>query len=132
MSPGIVPTAAVPAGDDVALATSQKLARAAREFESILLQSWLEKMNQSFVGESGSQDPAHDTVSSLGSQAIATALAERGGIGIANMILRQLHPRLASGPQRGAEVPQNQVVHRDGETGRQDPGGARKKSVGKD
>lgn len=69
---------------------SPKLVKAAHEFEALLLQSWLEKMNQSFAGESGNLDPAHDTVSSLGTQAIAQALAARGGIGIASMLLRQL------------------------------------------
>lgn len=69
-----------------------KLAKAAQEFEAILLASWLEKMNQGFVGTEQSQDPAHDTVCSLGTQAIASALAARGGIGIAGMLLRQLHP----------------------------------------
>ena len=72
---------------------SPRLKKSAQEFESILLQSWLEKMNQSFVGSSESQDAAHDTVSSLGTQAIASALAARGGIGIANMLLRQLQPK---------------------------------------
>jgi Rod binding domain-containing protein len=70
----------------------KKLAKAAQEFEAILLTSWLEKMNQGFVGSEESQDPAHDTVSSLGTQAIASALAARGGIGIAHMLLRQLQP----------------------------------------
>jgi Rod binding domain-containing protein len=69
-----------------------KLAKAAQEFESILLASWLEKMNQGFVGSEESQDAAHDTVSSLGTQAIASALAARGGIGLAGMLLRQLQP----------------------------------------
>ena len=73
--------------------TESKLRKSAREFEAILLQSWLEKMNQSFIGSSESQDAAHDTVSSLGTQAIASALAARGGIGIANMLLRQLQPK---------------------------------------
>ena len=72
---------------------SPKLVKSAREFEAILLQSWLEKMNQSFAGLEQSQDAAHDTVSSLGTQAIAGALAARGGVGIANMILRQLEAR---------------------------------------
>jgi Rod binding domain-containing protein len=81
---------------------SSKLKKAAQEFESILLQSWLEKMNQSFVGASESQDAAHDTVSSLGTQAIASALAARGGIGIARMLLRQLQPadRSVRSPQQ--------------------------------
>ncbi len=76
-----------------------KLAKAAREFESILLQNWLEKMNHSFAGSEQSQDAAHDTISSLGTQAISTALAARGGIGIAGMLLRQLEPKqkLAAG-----------------------------------
>lgn len=70
-----------------------KLAKAAREFESILLQNWLEKMNHSFAGSEESQDAAHDTVTSLGTQAISTALAARGGIGIASMLLRQLESK---------------------------------------
>lgn len=72
--------------------SSSKLKKSAQEFESILLQSWLEKINQSFVGSSENQDAAHDTISSLGTQAIATALAARGGIGIAAMLLRRLQP----------------------------------------
>jgi Rod binding domain-containing protein len=70
--------------------SSSKLVQSAREFEAILLQSWLEKINQSFVGSAESQDAAHDTVSSLGTQAIATALAARGGVGISSMLLRQI------------------------------------------
>jgi Rod binding domain-containing protein len=72
---------------------SSKLTKAAREFESMLLQNWLEKMNQTFAGSDQSQDAAHDTVTSLGTQAISTALAARGGIGIASMLLRQLQPK---------------------------------------
>ncbi len=91
-----------PAAASPATQPSSKLKKAAQEFESILLQSWLEKMNQSFVGASESQDAAHDTVSSLGTQAIASALAARGGIGIARMLLRQLQPadRSVRNPQQ--------------------------------
>lgn len=74
-------------------ADSQKLVKSAREFEAILLQGWLEKMNQSFLGLEKSQDAAHDTISSLGTQAIAKAWAARGGIGIASMIVKQLQPK---------------------------------------
>jgi len=83
-------------------AKSSRLEKSAREFEAMLLQSWLEKMNQSFAGVDKSQDAAHDTVSSLGTQAIAKALAARGGIGIAEMILRQVHPKK---PESGASGP---------------------------
>lgn len=78
-----------------------KLAKAAREFEAILLQGWLEKMNQSFAGLEKSQDPAHDTLSSLGTQAIAGALAARGGIGIGNMILHQLQAKSSATESTG-------------------------------
>ena len=75
---------------------SRKLTKAAHEFEAILLQDWLEKMNKSFAGLEQGPDPAHDTISSMGTQAIAGALAARGGIGIANMILRQLQSAASS------------------------------------
>ncbi len=98
-------------------APSPKLVKAAHEFEAILLQSWMEKMNQSFVGESGSQDPAHDTVSSLGTEAIAQALAARGGIGIAKMILRQLGQQTQ--PAEGVqEVQSNALVNQGVPSGR--------------
>ncbi len=105
------------ASDNPAAAASPKLVKAARDFEALLLESWLEKMNQSFVGESASLDPAHDTLSSLGSQAIASALAARGGIGIANMVLRQLQRRLQTAPD-GGQVSQNHAVHELGKVSR--------------
>ncbi len=89
--------------DGAAAAPSPKLVKAAHEFEAILLQSWMEKMNKSFLGTEESQDPAHDTVSSLGTQAIATALSARGGIGIANMILRQLGRKAQPDQNKGGE-----------------------------
>ena len=84
-----------------------KLAKAAQEFEAILLASWLEKMNQGFVGTEENQDAAHDTVSSLGTEAIASALAARGGIGLARMLVRQLLPASAhSAATAASESPQ--------------------------
>jgi len=93
MALSIPPSVHIPAENAPAAQPASKVQKAAQEFEAILLQSWLEKMNQSFVGSSESQDAAHDTVSSLGTQAIALALAARGGIGIANMLLRQLQSK---------------------------------------
>jgi Rod binding domain-containing protein len=95
LHPQTNPTAALRTDSSGVASAPSKLTKAAQEFEAILLTSWLEKMNQSFVGSQESQDPAHDTVSSLGTQAIASALTARGGIGIADMLLRQLqraHP----------------------------------------
>lgn len=98
---------ALPANDKAAT-SSQKLAKSARQFEAILLQSWLEKMNHSFAGLEESQDAAHDTLSSLGTQAIAGALAARGGIGIAGMILQHLQAHTAQ--EDGAGTPQSDTA----------------------
>jgi Rod binding domain-containing protein len=102
--PAIGPAQAQPA--EGGASPSPKLVKAAHEFEAILLQNWLEKMNHSFPGDNSSLDAAHDTVSSLGTQAIATALAARGGIGIAKMILRQLagkEPQAETGQVKGSK-----------------------------
>ena len=69
---------------------SPKLVKAAQEFEAILLSQWLEKMQKTFSSTDQAKDPAHDTLASMGTQAVATALASRGGIGIGSMLLRQL------------------------------------------
>jgi Rod binding domain-containing protein len=79
---------------------AQKLKKAAQEFESMLLSSWLQKMNESFAGNDEKQDPAHDTFTSLGTEAMAQALAARGGVGIAAKLLKQLQKPIAAGAGR--------------------------------
>ncbi len=71
-----------------AASPSPKLVKAAQDFESILLGSWLEKLEASFSGPNDGADPAHDTLASMGTQAIASALAARGGIGIGKLLLQ--------------------------------------------
>jgi len=66
---------------------SPKLVKAAQDFEAILLSSWLEKLQASYAGPDNGSDAAHDTLSSMGTQAIASALAARGGIGIGKLLL---------------------------------------------
>jgi len=111
LTPAMVTNPGSAARAPVTAPGNEKLDKSAREFEAILLQSWLEKMNQSFIGESESQDAAHDTISSLGSEAIATALAARGGIGIASMLMRQLRPPTEAKAELSSEAPQNQSVN---------------------
>ena len=65
-----------------------RLANAAQEFEGILLSTWLEKLQESFAGQDDGSDPAHGTLASMGTEAIASALAARGGIGIAKMLVQ--------------------------------------------
>jgi len=61
-----------------------KAKKAAQDFEGILLSSLLEPLQKSFSGdgESGSGDYGF-----MGTQALASAIAARGGIGIARLIL---------------------------------------------
>lgn len=96
-----VPGVAVSVGGAETATLSPKLKKAAKEFEAILLTQWLEKMQQTFSNSDQDQDPAHDTLSSLGTQAVATALSERGGVGISSMLLRQLKSADASPGQHG-------------------------------
>ena len=76
-----------------------KLAKAAQDFEGILISSWLEEVQKSSLDPSGtSEDAGSETLRSLGTQAVAQALAQRGGLGIARMIVH--HFRYVVGGRR--------------------------------
>ena len=66
----------------------QKLEKVARDFEGVLLSSWLEEVQKSSLDPSGpGQAAGSETLRSLGTQAVAQAIAQRGGLGIARMIV---------------------------------------------
>ena len=66
-------------------------AKAAREFEANLIASLLQSLEQSFAAVPGSTDlPGADDYNYLGTQALAGAIADHGGFGIAKMILAHL------------------------------------------
>lgn len=99
-------------------ASSPKLSKVAQEFEAILLSSWLEKLQASFTGIDDGSDPAHETLASMGTQAIASALAARGGIGVAKILVQHLikaaadraDPTASESAKKelnGTKVPQN-------------------------
>jgi Rod binding domain-containing protein len=82
-----------------------KLQRATEEFEAILLSSWWEQMQKSFPAASESeQEPGFDTLRELSYRALAVALASRGGIGVASLMLRQLEPALPNSPPATQEL----------------------------
>lgn len=85
-----VASIAQPANAPASAAPSPKLVKAAQDFEAILLSTWLEKLQQSYAGPDDGTDPAHGTLASMGTEAIASALAARGGIGIAKMLLQHM------------------------------------------
>src|SRR5580658_388037 len=77
------------------LSDSAKTDKGAREFESILVGSWLQQAEQSFAtvpgAEDGDTDVGRDQVMSFGVQSLATSLAASGGIGIGKMIAKAMH-----------------------------------------
>ena len=67
--------------------------KAAREFEAQLIGSLLESLEKTFASVPGEDSmPGSDDYNYLGSQALARALAEQGGFGIAAMISAHLPP----------------------------------------
>lgn len=72
-----------------------KIEKGAKEFESMLLSSWLQQAEQSMATVPGAEDdedaPGRDQMMSLGVQSLATSLSASGGIGIAAMIVKALH-----------------------------------------
>ena len=69
-----------------------RVAKATQDFEALLLTSLLAPLEKSFSAVSGeSSAPAgSEDYGYMGVQALASALAGTGGIGIARLVLRQL------------------------------------------
>jgi Rod binding domain-containing protein len=87
--------AATPASVSPQLATPDKIsgrgAKAAREFEAQLIGSLLESLEKTFAAvPSDDTVPGSDDYNYLGTHALAQALADRGGFGIAAMITQHL------------------------------------------
>lgn len=69
--------------------SGQALSQAARQFEAILIRSLLEGAQDTF-GVRDDSDPAASSLKDMGLQAVASGLAQQGGLGIGRMILKQL------------------------------------------
>jgi Rod binding domain-containing protein len=81
LSPGLAVTAAIPG----------KTAKAAGQFEALLLTSLLESMEKTFAAVPGEETVVgSDDYNYLGCRALAEALAARGGFGIGAVIARHL------------------------------------------
>jgi Rod binding domain-containing protein len=85
-----VPETFTPAVDQHA----RKIAEAAHDFEAVLLNSLLGPLEKTFSSLPGKEtDVASDNYQSLGMQALASSLAAKGGVGIAEMIVKSLSKR---------------------------------------
>jgi Rod binding domain-containing protein len=70
-----------------------KLRKHATEFEGMLLTELMKKMQQTFAQTEASdddKDPASETISGIGTQALAQALASRNVLGIGAMVAKSL------------------------------------------
>ncbi len=81
---GQIATAAVPAN------AAGKSAKAARDFESVLLTSLFDSLEKSFAFDPQDSIPGAGDYRLMGTRALAEAVAAGGGIGIARLILRHL------------------------------------------
>ena len=81
---------------DVASTENSKIEKSARDFESILLGSWLQQAEQSFGSlpggdDDGDADAGKEQFQGMAMQSLGNSMTAAGGIGIAKMISKQLH-----------------------------------------
>jgi peptidoglycan hydrolase FlgJ len=91
----------------------RKLADAAQQFEGMLLQEMLKPMKEhGFCGEGegdsgdgkGDASGLGDTLSSYGTEALATAIAKGGGLGIAKRVVAQVEGEKQAHATEGAAL----------------------------
>ena len=73
-----------------------KIEKSAKDFESILLGTWLQQAEQSFGSLPGGDDDddadsGKDQFQGMAMQSLGASMTAAGGIGIAKMISKQLH-----------------------------------------
>lgn len=84
----------VPPELSIPVARPERGAKAAREFEAQLIASVLESLEKTFGGIPGDESMAGaDDYNYVGTRAFSQALAEKGGFGIAALILKHLPVR---------------------------------------
>jgi Rod binding domain-containing protein len=77
-------------------AENAKIEKSAKDFESILLGSWLQQAESSFGSVPGGdgeddEDPGKEQFQGMAMQSLGASMTASGGIGIAKMISKQLH-----------------------------------------
>ena len=84
--------AASPAG--VNPAARKKLHQAANEFEAMLLTSLWKSFKESSLDDSDSDDPTGQTYQDFALQAMSSAVASGGGLGMGRIIEQDLEPKM--------------------------------------
>ena len=100
--PGTAPAAPAPKDDPA------KVKDAARQFEALLISQMMKSMSDSEGGWLGTDaDDAASSAMEYGQEMFAQAMAARGGLGLANLIVQGLGP---SGQTAAPPTPENAVV----------------------
>lgn len=89
-----------------------KIDKGAKEFEAVLVGSWLQQAEQSFgsvPGGDDSLDVGRDSMMSLGVQTLATSMAAAGGIGIGKMVAKAMHAAATKADGQTQPAPASQT-----------------------
>jgi Rod binding domain-containing protein len=83
-----------------------KIDKAARNFESLLVGHWLEQAEKSFASVPGTDpaeqdDSSRDQFMSIACESLAQGLSRGRGFGIARMIAKQMETQVSNGPESG-------------------------------
>jgi Rod binding domain-containing protein len=108
-----------------------KIEKGSKEFEAILVGSWLQQAEQSFAtvpGADEDQDAGGQQMMSLGVQQLATAMVANGGLGIGKMIAKAMHENAEKADTQTAAAPKPGVAQPESV----DTNGIRAKSTGLD
>ena len=90
--------------DTVATSSNRSIHSAAHDFESVLLNQWLQPVESSVGDLSGDEDDeSGDQMKSLATQVLAGQLAAQGGLGIGRLVENGLLH--ANGAGRAAKAP---------------------------
>lgn len=91
---------------------NNKIEKSARDFESILLGSWLQQAEQSFGSVPGEDDDddadadaGKDQFQGIAMQSLGNSMTAAGGIGITKMIAKQLHKAEEARLEGATKVP---------------------------
>jgi Rod binding domain-containing protein len=81
---------------ELATTENSKIEKSAKDFESILLGSWLQQAEQSFASlpggdDDGDADAGKEQFQGIAMRSLGDAMTAAGGIGIAKMIAKHLH-----------------------------------------
>jgi Rod binding domain-containing protein len=100
------PSTPQPPSPSASSAQHRKLVDAAQQFEGMLLQEMLKPMKEHGFCQGDSDDPGDDkdnagggfadTLSSFGTESMATAIAKGGGLGIAKRVVEQVEGEKSS------------------------------------